>query len=173
MQSNTVAVFGNQADSMSEKRNRNPEIEKLLNERLAYQEEIDALVHQVGDAYYLQWSAKAYDFDKINEICKLIRARREAIDVNEQLQEELKRAQQEIQAAEADSAAGCTCSCGYASSAGAKFCIRCGKKIEACAPASGLDARRDSICACGNPIPPSAQFCTKCGARVAAVTDVV
>ena len=58
--------------------------------------------------------------------------------------------------------------CNQAIKPGAKFCVHCGKKIEAAsAPSNDLAKNDENICPqCHNQLKPGAKFCTKCGTKI-------
>lgn len=82
--------------------------------------------------------------------------------------EEIKRRAEEalVKPAEEAPASGIVCECGNPLPLDAKFCGKCGAKIEQPSQQEEVSPRENICTNCGSPLSDNARFCGKCGAQV-------
>lgn len=144
--------------TVSIKSNEFVEITKLKTQNATLEKEMDADKKQLGAAYYLQWKSGNVEEPGLVELCNAIEERENKIEENCLKIEELQKNNEKILGGE-NTGSKVICACGASNSASAKFCSKCGSRIEEKAQ-EGMKQ-----CICGNMVKETAKFCPKCGNR--------
>lgn len=119
---------------------------------------------ELGQTVYANWKSGADNTAYIEEVCGSIRKLEQENEGYEAQIAELQAEKERVLfgAAAPVEASGVLCSCGQRNGADAKFCVGCGKPVEA-APPQESTAR---FCGgCGSSLSAEAVFCPNCGTK--------
>lgn len=137
--------------TVSVKSNEFVETTKFKTQIATLEKEIEELQKTVGKGYYRKWCNEELDFEEINEVCGVIKAKEKEIENCRQEIENLQNESKKILSAED----GNKCpSCGAVNKENAKFCAGCGMK---------LIEDDMTFCQCGAKVKNTAKFCPACG----------
>ena len=137
--------------TVSVKSNEFVETTKFKTQIATLEKEIEELQKTVGKGYHRKWLNQESDFEEINEICVIIKAKEAEI---ESCKQEIKNLQNESKKIlNAEDGNKCP-SCGAVNKENAKFCAGCGMK---------LIEDDTTFCSCGAKVKLTAKFCPACG----------
>jgi hypothetical protein len=158
-----MGVLGNVKDKASGA----IETAKLNSKISSEQNEIDAVMKQIGEFYFKKYAETKTADEGIAGFCKKIDGHNAAIAEAKAEIERIKAKTAPPPAAPAASGGTVCTACGKENLPGAKFCTECGGKTAAPAPAPA--ASGGAVCtACGKENPPNTKFCTECGGKLEA-----
>jgi ribosomal protein L40E len=128
------------------------------------QEQKKSALEELGNIVYTMFLKGSLDEERIKGKCEAIRGLDNQIEEKEK---ELKEIYLKAQEALGKPKAIAVCDCGAEIYEGAKFCGKCGKKVEEIIKKTTEELSPEEVCSqCGGKLLPEAKFCMKCGAKV-------
>ena len=121
-------------------------------------------LEELGNIVYTMFLQGSFDESRVREKAAAVAALDDQIKQKEAEEKDIHLKAQE---AMGKPKMGGVCSCGAELPVGAKFCGKCGRKIEA-APAPPPNAATNTCPGCGAALNPGTKFCARCGRQIQA-----
>lgn len=148
--------IGKGIEKVSIKTKETIESTKIKGQIKILEEQKKSAIEELGNIVFMMFLKDNFDMEKIKEKCKNIKELNSQIKEKE---EELRQIHLVAQEALGKPRAVSICECGAEIYEGAKFCGKCGKKVETL-------PNTKSCAHCGSSISPEDNFCPNCGEKI-------